>query len=144
MFCGSGLLPDVIPIFLRYVYTHRIDPTVSHTQFVSLLRLAYQVKKFAFKCAPLESDRRVVESPPRPLHTNRDCKLIHHRQETARSTLDTGAVEADWWVTAMSNIILLCSSFNSLERRPPSPLPPLPRWKFAGATNRFLAREDHR
>ncbi|KAL5964262.1 TD and POZ domain-containing protein 4 [Taenia solium] len=44
VFCGSGLLPDVIPIFLRYAYTHRIDPTVSHTQLVSLLRLAYQLE----------------------------------------------------------------------------------------------------
>ncbi|KAL5113097.1 BTB and MATH domain-containing protein 43 [Taenia crassiceps] len=44
VFCGSGLLPDVIPIFLLYVYTHRIDPTMSHTQLVSLLRLAYQLE----------------------------------------------------------------------------------------------------
>ncbi|CDS35727.1 speckle type POZ protein [Echinococcus multilocularis] len=44
VFCGSGLNSDVIPIFLRYVYTNRIDRAVSHTQLVSLLRLSYQLE----------------------------------------------------------------------------------------------------
>ena len=43
VFRGSGLLPDVIPVFLRYVYTRRMDRLDSHAQLVSLLRISSQV-----------------------------------------------------------------------------------------------------